>query len=335
MFQSSQPMLATPAPRCDAEADCWDNRTPLSGANRLQRLCGDGVQLEWDLARGEIAVFSRNGEGGDILEPAAVCSLDEWLDCVASGDRGALRDKLLALAASSTRSFEAQFRLAGSDGHQPWADLQGLVVRDSTGRARRVVAHQAKLAASGDVKPTQLPSPFHDPLTGLPNRRLFQRCVSRAVESARQEGRCGFAILFVDLDRFKAINDRDGHLVGDHTLLAVAHRLSHSVRPDDVVARRDGDEFTILLTDIWQPADAVAVADRILHQLRSPLSLEGTEIVVTASIGIALSGADSLEPDELLHSADLAMYQAKAGGGDAYLLAGSESHGRYDMQRAG
>jgi diguanylate cyclase (GGDEF)-like protein len=288
-------------------------------------MCTDSLQFDWDLERQEIAVFVRNRDGGDAVAPATLCTLDEWLECIAVGDRRRLRAKLTSLSASSTRSFEFQFRLAMPDGRQQWMDVCGMAVRDEHARLRRVVGQQRKLVGPNDCTPSLLPSPYHDPLTGLPNRWLFERCLASAVECARLDDAHRFAILFVDLDGFKAINDRHGHLMGDRTLIAVAQRFGHCVRPEDMLARRDGDEFTILVKDMWQHDDAVAVAERILQQVRAPLSLDGTELVVTASVGIALARADLREPNDLLHSADEAMYQAKAHGGDRFMIAGRNS----------
>jgi diguanylate cyclase (GGDEF)-like protein len=299
-----------------------------SAPGLLERMCADSVQIEYDLDREEISIFVRHRGGRDSVEPSIVCTLDQWLDCVEPSDRRKLRAKLLSLPASSTRSFEAQFRVVMPDGRQQWTDLRGMVVRDTHAMLRRIVWHQAKRASIEELQSSLMPSPFHDPLTGLPNRRLFERCLSDAVGFARQKTGHPFAVLFVDLDHFKAINDRYGHLVGDRTLLAVAQQFSDCVHPRDVLARRDGDEFTILVTDIRCQNDAAAVADRILLQLRSPLSVDDTELLVSASIGIALSGAESLGPDDLLRSADEAMYQAKALGGGRYMMAQRESHDR-------
>ena len=306
---------------------------PICGANDfaagapaptdlLQQLCSPHIQWEWDIRQNQIALFSRRQDGRDQVEPSFNCTPDEWLASVDSGDRQSVKEKFLTLAASATRSFELQFRVSAPQGTPQWVDLHGLVVRDPAGKAVSITAYQTRL--SGDNTPSHEPSPFHDPLTGLPNRRLFQRCLSNAVDSTRQQGSCGFALLFVDLDHFKAINDVHGHLAGDQTLVVVAQRIAHSVRPADVVARRDGDEFTILLRNIWHHADASAVADRILQQLRAPLSVGGAELAVTASIGIALNCADLVEPDELVHHADAAMYRAKAAGGDCHLTAGHD-----------
>ena len=287
----------------------------------MERICADNVQIECDLDREEIAVFFRNRIGCDSVKPDIICKLDDWLESVALEDRPKLRARLLALRTNSTRSFELHFRVVTSDGRRHPTDLHGVVVRDELASLRRIVGHQTRRTIVEESKSSLVPSPFHDPLTGLPNRRLFQHRLADAVGSAQQRNEHLFAVFFVDLDRFKTINDRYGHLVGDRTLLAVAERLSHCVRPGDVLARRDGDEFTILVTDMRCRNDAAAVAERILLQLRSPLSVDGAELVVTASIGIALSKTEWLSPDDLLCSADEAMYKAKARGGDRYIMA--------------
>ncbi|MEX0679222.1 MAG: sensor domain-containing diguanylate cyclase [Pirellulales bacterium] len=298
-------------------------------------MCADGIHWECDLARQEFAIFPRDREGFDSRAPALVCTVDEWLDCVVPGDRRRVRGKLFSLFATATRSFEVQFRVAVPGGGQQWTDLCAIVVRDAQGTPERIVGHQCKLGAIGEYKPSPLPSAYHDPLTGLPNRRLFEWCLAEAIEGAQQDRAYRFAVLFVDLDGFKQINDRHGHLMGDRALLAVAQRFSHCVRPQDIVARRDGDEFTILLKDLWQPGDATAVADRILEHLRTPLALDGAELVVTVSIGIALSYAELTAPDDLLRFADCAMYRAKAQGGDRYVTAGLDSRNPADLRSAG
>ena len=127
--------------------------------------------------------------------------------------------------------------------------------------------------------------------------------------------------MFVDLDRFKLVNDRHGHLIGDKVLVAVAQRLAHCVRPEDILARRDGDEFTVLARDIEHAIHAGAIAQRMLEQLRSPLVLDGHELRVTASIGIALATGPWLDGERLVAAADAAMYAAKSQGGDGYQVA--------------
>ena len=182
-----------------------------------------------------------------------------------------------------------------------------LALRDSTERKalERRLMHQA----------------FHDQLTGLPNRALF---LDR-LEHAQARGG-GQALLFVDLDRFKVINDSLGHRAGDDVLCTVASRLVGAVRPGDTVARFGGDEFTVLIEELADPQQAAATATRILHALAQPISAGGREIVLSASIGIAMSEPGD-ERRDLLAASDIAMYEAKSGGGDRSAVASADADG--------
>jgi len=153
---------------------------------------------------------------------------------------------------------------------------------------------------------------FHDSLTRLPNRLAFFERLEDALSAASRHGVL-VGVLFLDLDRFKLVNDSLGHEAGDRLLVEIADRLHHAVRPTDLVARLGGDEFTILLDAIHRPADAVVVAERVLAALRDPIQIGTREFVVTSSLGIAVSDG-SEEPNEVVRQADLAMYLAKEKG---------------------
>lgn len=169
---------------------------------------------------------------------------------------------------------------------------------------------------------------FHDSLTGLPNRALFMERLGYVVESAKRHKAQLFAVLFIDLDRFKIINDSLGHTFGDQLLIGIASRLKACLRPTDTIARLGGDEFTILLEDIKDISDAVHIADRIQAQLKRHFDLGGQEVFTTASIGIALSARNYEQPEALLRDADIAMYRAKALGKARFEIFNLDMHTR-------
>jgi diguanylate cyclase (GGDEF)-like protein/PAS domain S-box-containing protein len=155
---------------------------------------------------------------------------------------------------------------------------------------------------------------FHDKLTGLPNRALFMNRLEQSILRAQRRKESSYAVLFLDLDRFKVINDSLGHMIGDEFLVATARRLQKILRPSDTVARLGGDEFTILLEEIENVNAAIEVAERIQQEIQQPFRLDGQEVITTVSIGIALGAKHYDQPDDLLRDADMAMYRAKTQG---------------------
>jgi diguanylate cyclase (GGDEF)-like protein/PAS domain S-box-containing protein len=160
---------------------------------------------------------------------------------------------------------------------------------------------------------------FHDPLTGLPNRTLFLQRLSSAVEGARH-GHGMVALLFLDLDDFKVINDSLGHKAGDRLIMSMSERLLACLRPDDMVARLGGDEFTVLMENVNDVRDAERVAGRLIEAVKKPFDVDGQRVFVGTSIGIAMSITGSDRPDDLLRNADVAMYEAKQRGKSRYAI---------------
>lgn len=169
---------------------------------------------------------------------------------------------------------------------------------------------------------------FHDKLTGLPDRALFLDRLDQFIKRTARNERYLFAVLFLDLDRFKNVNDSLGHMMGDQLLVSTARKLEACLRSGDTVARLGGDEFAILLDDINDVTDATTLAERIQNRLVIPFSLNGQEVFSTASIGIAIGKAGSFELEELLHNADVAMYRAKSLGGARYEVFDTAMHAR-------
>jgi diguanylate cyclase (GGDEF)-like protein/PAS domain S-box-containing protein len=237
----------------------------------------------------------------------------EWLDRVHAEDLPRVLAALDAHREGLTSQFESEYRMLHQDRNYRWMLSRGLAIRDKADRPLRMAGSQTDITG-GKVA---------DALTGLPNRVLFVDRLGRAIERARRDPTHHFAVLFLDLDRFKVVNDSLGHRSGDDLLVAISRRLERSLRAADsitrvtgdfTVARLGGDEFTILLEELKSPDDATVVADRILAELAHPFDLGGQEVYVSASIGITLSLAGHDSPQDILRDADTAMYCAKSGG---------------------
>ena len=211
------------------------------------------------------------------------------------------------------------------------------------GEIYQILGHTYDITDRKRVEEQLLHNALHDALTDLPNRTLFIERLKYALQQVKLQQNYLFAVLFIDLDRFKVINDSLGHIIGDQFLLAIAGRLKVCLRPTDLAARLGGDEFTILLEPIQDASDAIKVAERIQQELALPIELDGHEVFATASIGIALSSTVNYnQPEELLRDADSAMYRAKALGrmryelfnSDMYASAIARLHLENDLRRA-
>jgi diguanylate cyclase (GGDEF)-like protein/PAS domain S-box-containing protein len=235
-------------------------------------------------------------------------SAEEWIARIHPEDRARVKEEMEAHHAGRTPHFENEHRMLNKDGTFRWMLARGIAVRDAQGRVYRMAGSQTDIT-EGKVA---------DVLTGLPNRILFMDRLGRSVERAKYRKGYLFAVFFLDLDRFKVVNDSLGHLIGDQLLIATARRLQGCLHTGDTIARLGGDEFTVLLDDIREVADATRIAERIQKQLSMPFDINGHEVFTTASIGIALSSSGYERPEDLLRDADTAMYRAKAMGKARY-----------------
>ncbi len=262
-------------------------------------------------------------------EDAQIGTLPEdWFNRVHPDDLDSLKSAITAHREGLTPHFEIEHRMRHADGGYRWMLSRGAAIRDETGKAIRMAGSQTDVTARKEAEEQLLRDALHDGLTGLPNRVLFTDRLERSISRMARNPNHHFATLFLDLDRFKMINDSLGHTAGDQLLVAFAKRLATCLRPSDTVARLGGDEFTVLLEDPREPDDAISVANRIIESLKAPFVLGSHEVYVTTSIGIALSGNGYTRPQDVLRDADTAMYRAKAKGKSCHQVFDTAMHSR-------
>lgn len=287
---------------------CSEERYALAASGT-----SDGL-WDWDLKtdfvyyspRWKELLGHRDHEIGDALE--------HWLGRVHSDDIGRVRADLNAHIEGVTEHFESEYRIQTAEGAFKWVLTRGLATRDPDRRVSRMAGSMTDISARMAVQAQLEFSAVHDSLTGLPNRVFFRDKLQRALGLGAERRNDRFAVLFLDLDRFKVVNDSLGHLMGDRMLAEVATRIRGTLRADDTLARFGGDEFTILFEDIRSTATVTNAAARIQDALARPIALDGQEVVTSASIGVALSDPAYQLPEEMLRDADAAMYEAKSNG---------------------
>ena len=245
-------------------------------------------------------------------------SPEDWFDRVHPDELAGMLANLNAHLKGTTARFEGEVRMQHRDGGWRWMLLRGLAARDAWGKASRVAGTMTDVSDRKRAEERLLHDALHDGLTGLPNRALLIDRLSLALGQARRRHEFRFAVLFLDLDRFKEVNDSLGHDLGDELLVAIARRLGACLRPGDTVARLGGDEFAVILNDVEGLSRATRVAERVLGQLAMPFRLGGHHVQTSGSIGIALSSEGYDRPEDMLRDADTAMYRAKSNGRARY-----------------
>ncbi len=248
--------------------------------------------------------------------------------CVLFGDEAgqpeldSLRQQLL-----QGQSAKAELLLFGKDARTFWADMNIVPIHNEHGQLTHYVSVMREATARKQAEEQLRRNAFHDPLTGLPNRLMFMDRLAQTVDRAKHDPSYSFGLLFLDLDRFKVINDSLGHLIGDQLLITIARRLESCLQKGDLVARLGGDEFTILLENIDDLEPANRVAERIHQVLAKPFDLSGNEVFTSVSIGIAISRDMNLTTaEDVLRGADIAMYRAKSQGKSCHEVFDREMH---------
>lgn len=236
-----------------------------------------------------------------------------------------LEAKIESLLAGEFPACQMEVRLLKPGEKEVWALLSASTARDSQNSVKHLIFQTQDVTLRKTAEEKLLHDASHDALTGLPNRAAYTRKLEQALARSKQTGKL-IAVLFLDLDGFKLVNDSLGHVVGDDLLKGTARRLLECLRGRDTVARLGGDEFTILLEDLPDISQAVRVAERVKQRLTEPFELVGQEIFIGTSIGIASSEIAYADSGEILRDADAAMYQAKARGKGCHVLFDQEMY---------
>ena len=288
----------------------------------------DGL-WNWNLVTGEIYFSSHwkamlgYGESEIGSEP------EEWFSRVHVEDLPRLKARINAHLNGEESQCDCEYRLRNSIGEYRWMLGRGLALFNEDGVAVRLSGSQTDITERKLAENQLEHNAFYDTaLTNLPNRALFAERLDRTIARANRHPEQTFAVLFMDIDHFKKINDSLGHLAGDRLLIEASARFQTCLRPGDTVARFGGDEFAILLDDIGSVDDVHQIADRIHAELEAPFALDGHEAFVTVSMGIAMGQGNAATAEELLRSADTAMYRAKGAGRGRHEIFEATMHAR-------
>ena len=289
------------------------------------RAANDGL-WDWDLDKGTVYYSSRWSEMLGYTEDAIGTSPEEWLERVHPQDRAALTAELVGLKLGEQASILHEHRVKASDGSYLWLLCRGLAVPGLGRPATRIVGSLTDITEQRLLEERLRQQALYDSLTSLPNRTLFLDRLSQALANSKRRSNHTYTVLWLDLDGFKILNDSLGHQMGDKLLVQVADRIRNQLREADTAARFGGDEFAVLLLDIPDTPTVKGVVRRLLENLGAIYDVDGHEIVVTASIGVAMSSTGYDRPDDVLRDADIAMYRAKSNGRGTYAIFDSSMH---------
>ncbi len=303
------------------ETRLTEDAKKLQGKLKSERLelavrgTDDGLWY-WDI-KSELFEFSPSWAAMlGCVEAELDTKVDTWLSRVHPGYLSEVSSQLSAHIQGQSNQFRNEHRLLRKDGTYLWVLVRAMSVRNEAGEVVGLAGSHSDITSLIGAEKRLLQDSFVDKLTNLPTRDFVMSCIEKKIEQqkANRNRVSRFAVMFLDLDRFKVINDSLGHPVGDQLLTAVASRLRNCARPDDVVARFGGDEFVILLDRVRDLEEAMHVGDRMKSAVSAPFHIGGREVVSGVSIGIVMSSEEINSADDLLRYADIAMYGAKSNG---------------------
>ncbi len=273
----------------------------------------DGL-WDWDLKTNKILYSDRWKDMLGFNDDEISDTADEWLSRVHPEDHDRVRASIDAYLEGTTSNFEIEYRIRHFSDNYLWMMAKGLAIRTSDGRATRFAGSQTDVSERKSNEEQMIHDALHDTLTSIPNRTLLLDRIRQSLVRRKRYPKTSFAIIFIDLDRFRLVNESLGHIHGDELLQLISARLKETIPIGDTVARLGGDEFSILLQDINSVRDVEVIAKDIQNLFSKPFFLGDREVFASASMGIAHSDNDYKTPEEILRDAELAMYRAKREG---------------------
>ena len=273
----------------------------------------DGL-WDWDLKTNKILYSDRWKEMLGFNDDEISDTADEWLSRVHPEDHDRVRASIDAYLEGTTSNFEIEYRIRHFSDNYLWMMAKGLAIRTSSGKATRFAGSQTDVSERKSNEEQMIYDALHDTLTSIPNRTLLLDRIRQSLVRRKRYPKTSFAIIFIDLDRFRLVNESLGHIHGDELLQLISARLKETIPIGDTVARLGGDEFSILLQDINSVRDVEVIAKDIQNLFSKPFFLGDREVFASASMGIAHSDNDYKTPEEILRDAELAMYRAKRDG---------------------
>lgn len=316
ILQELADYCSTSFERAHAEAKAAEAELALRESQR---------RFEWVMRATTDVIYDRDVRSGSIwwndnIESMfgyklteAEYNLSWWIDHLHPDDRGTIVESMHWAIVEQSPGWSGEYRFRCSDSSFAYVYDRGHIVYDGTD-AVRMIGSMMDITQRKKAEEELRRGAYHDPLTGLANRMYLLEELHRTLARSKRHDNKGVGLLFLDIDCFKEVNDSYGHLAGDQLLIEVARLLCECVRPSDLVGRLGGDEFTVILGELQSPADAEAIAKRILARLQKPVHVRSGDLQTGASIGITLSDGRNISASDLLQEADAAMYKAKAAG---------------------
>lgn len=279
----------------------------------------DGI-WDWNIKSGRVYYSPRWKEILGFTEGEIGHRMEDWYARILPEDLDSFQSALNSLLSGATSRLECEIRMVLKDGGTVWVLVRGLAMRNREGEAYRIAGSMSDITERKQAIEQLTRAALYDTLTGLPNRTLLLDRLGMAIERSRRAGGTFGAVLFLDLDQFKVVNDSLGHPAGDEMLIQVGHRLQKCLRASDTLARFGGDEFVILLESVSSRRDVLQVADRVQHALSEPFEIAGRKVFTTVSMGIVIGLKQYNTREEVLQDADIAMYRAKSSGKARYVI---------------